>query len=138
MTDEHLRVHVAAELEQGATALRAAEALLALGLFSDAVSRAYYAAFHHAMALLLSSGVEPKSHAGVGSMLGLHFVRAGKLPPECTHELARLAQFRAEADYNRFFSFTAQSASQEVAVARSFCQRALAFLSASGFADPAR
>jgi uncharacterized protein (UPF0332 family) len=40
---------------------------------NDAVSRAYHAAAHLARAVLLTEGVEPKSHAELGRMLGLHF-----------------------------------------------------------------
>ncbi len=132
MTNENRAVHVAAEIERALLALRAAEALAGLGLWSDAVSRAYYAALHYAVALLLTEGIEPKTHGGVGSMLGLHFVRTGKLPPEAGGELARLEQFRTEADYNRFFVFTEHSAQAELAVARTFCDRAAAFLQSAG------
>lgn len=44
---------------------RSAHALLSLGLPNDAVSRAYYAAFHDARALLVHDGVQPKTHRGV-------------------------------------------------------------------------
>ncbi len=50
MTLENRTIHVAAERVRGDAALRAARELLALGLFSDAVSRAYYAALHFAVA----------------------------------------------------------------------------------------
>ncbi len=128
MTNENRKAHVDAEVERARECLRAAEALLSLRLWSDCVSRAYYAALHYAMALLLSEGIEPKTHAGVGAMLGLHFVRAGKLDSEAARELSRLEQFRGEADYNRFFVFTERSATEELAVARTFCERAAAYL----------
>lgn len=121
MTSENRRVHIEAELARGREALRAAEALLAAGLLNDAVSRAYYAALHHALALLLTEGVEPRTHAGTSQMLGLHFVMTGKLSPERAKDLSRLEQFRGEADYNRFFVFTEPSAADEVQVARRFC-----------------
>jgi uncharacterized protein (UPF0332 family) len=70
--------------------LRAAHQLLTVGLLNDAVSRAYYAALHVARALLLTEGVEPQTHAGVSSMLGMHFVVSGRLAPEHAKELARL------------------------------------------------
>lgn len=41
MTREHRVAHVLAELARGQASLRAANALLELGLHSDAVSRAY-------------------------------------------------------------------------------------------------
>lgn len=46
MTDDNRRANARADLAAAADALRAAEALIDLGLLRDAVSRAYYAAFH--------------------------------------------------------------------------------------------
>ncbi|MCD8387559.1 MAG: hypothetical protein LUD17_11825 [Bacteroidales bacterium] len=37
----------------------------------------YYACFYAAIALLLSRGIETKSHEGVQRMLGLHFIKPG-------------------------------------------------------------
>jgi uncharacterized protein (UPF0332 family) len=121
VTSENRRVHVEAEFARGRAALRAAETLLAAGLLNDAVSRAYYAALHHALALLLTEGIEPRTHAGTSQMLSLHFVMTGKLSPDRAKDLSRLEQFRCEADYNRFFVFTEPSAAEEVQVARRFC-----------------
>jgi uncharacterized protein len=135
MSPENARVHVRAELERGAQALRAANELLKLGLLNDAVSRAYYAALHVARALLLSEGVEPQSHAGVSSMLGLHFVVPGRLGAEHAKELSRLEQFRVEADYNRFFVFSPDGAAEEVAVAARFCSAGESLLAAAGWVD---
>jgi uncharacterized protein len=133
MTIENRRQHVAAELQRGRDSLRAARELWRLGLTSDAVSRAYYAALHFALAALLTEGVEPRSHAGVGAMLGLHFIVPGRLPPERAKELSRLEQFRSEADYNRFFIFTPDSALEEVVVAERFCAELGAWLDAQGW-----
>jgi uncharacterized protein (UPF0332 family) len=121
VSPENVRVHVLAELRHSEQALRAANELLKLGLLNDAVSRAYYAALHVARALLLTVGVEPRTHAGISAMLGLHFVASGRLAPEHAKELARLEQFRGEADYNRFFVFTAEGAAEEVCAADRFC-----------------
>ena len=60
-------------------ALQAASALLQLGLHNDAVSRAYYAAFHYARALLLLEGLEPKTHRGVVALLLEHYESPGRL-----------------------------------------------------------
>jgi len=128
VSPENAKVHVRAELARGAESLRAAHQLLAVGLLNDAVSPAYYAALHVARALLLTEGVDPQTHSGVGSMLGMHFVVTGRLAPEHAKELARLEQFREEADYNRFFVFTPEGAAEEVAVADHFCSAGRALL----------
>lgn len=133
MTRENREAHVTAELQRGRASLRAAIELQRLGLHHDAVSRAYYAALHFALAVLLTEGVEPKSHAGVSGMLGLHFVRTGRLPPQRAKELSRLEQFRSEADYNRFFVFDEASAQEEVEVAQSFCAEIESWLSMGGW-----
>ncbi len=72
MNADNRKENAAREAALGDDALRAAEALLALQLYNDAVSRAYYAAFHHARALLLLDGLEPKTHRGVFALLERH------------------------------------------------------------------
>ncbi len=134
MSPENRIIHVAAERALGEQALRAAEELLRCELWNDAVSRAYYAAFHFARAALLTLGVEPATHTGVSAMLGLHLVRAGLLPPAVGKDLARLEQFRTEADYNRFFVFTPESATEEVQVAQRCCAVLAEFLDRSATA----
>jgi uncharacterized protein (UPF0332 family) len=91
------------ELELGDRALAAAEALRNLKLLHDALSRLYFAAFHWARALLASEGYEAKSHHGVQSLLGQHFIRTGRLGAEHQHTLGRLETWRGKADYTRGF-----------------------------------
>ncbi|MDP9152570.1 MAG: HEPN domain-containing protein [Myxococcota bacterium] len=136
MSPENVRAHVTAEVARGDEALRAAHELLRLGLLNDAVSRAYYAALHVARALLLTEGVEPQTHAGVSTMLGMHFVVPGRLAPAHAKELTRLEQFRNEADYNRFFVFTGEGASEEVAAADRFCAAGRSVLASGGWMTP--
>jgi uncharacterized protein (UPF0332 family) len=135
VTVENRRVHVAAELSRGEEALRAARELLKLGLLNDAVSRAYYAALHFALAALLTEGVEPRTHGGTGAMLALHFIRTGRVPAERGKELSRLEQYRSEADYNRFFVFDADGAAAEVEVAERFCNAFRELLRVGGWLE---
>ena len=58
--------------------LGVAEMLYQEGACDDAVSRAYYAAFHAASAVLLSEGLSAETHAGLINLFGLHFVKSGK------------------------------------------------------------
>jgi len=55
--------------------LSVAEKLYASGDYEDAVSRAYYAVFHAAQALLLTEGEQAASHKGVVTLFGLLFVK---------------------------------------------------------------
>jgi uncharacterized protein (UPF0332 family) len=113
------RANIAAELEKASNSLRAARALYELGLFDECVGRAYYAVFHLVCALLLTDGLEARSHRGVDHLLNLHFVRAGRLAPDCAIAFARLAQYRLQADYARAFRFTREAARAELDLAES-------------------
>lgn len=52
------------------------------GLFSTAVNRLYYAVYYAAVALFVSDGINANTHSGVRSMLGLHYIRTGKISRE--------------------------------------------------------
>ena len=55
MTPPNRRANIAIETARGDEALESAEILLVAQKRRDAVSRAYYGAFHYARALLLTS-----------------------------------------------------------------------------------
>jgi uncharacterized protein (UPF0332 family) len=90
MTEDNRKANARAEAALGDDAVRAAGALVELGLPNDAVSRAYYAAFHYARALLLVAGLEPKTHRGVVSWLLERYEKRGLLEPGAVSILARL------------------------------------------------
>jgi uncharacterized protein (UPF0332 family) len=117
MTDESRRANVEAELDKADASLRAARTLDQAGLHDDCVARAYYAVFHLACAVLLTDGLEARSHSGVEHLFNLHFVRAGRVDPRHSKALARLQQFRLQADYARAFRFTPEGAAEELHLA---------------------
>lgn len=106
MTGDNKRANITAELARGDESLRAANVLLDAGLLHDAESRLYYAAYHAAVAILLTEGLEPRSHTGVANLLGLHFVKTGRLDPDDARLFARLQKYRVEADYSVAFVLT--------------------------------
>jgi len=57
--------------------LQAAESNLQQGFHTVAVTRAYYAMFYAAGALLASKGISRSKHSGVHSAFGEHSVRTG-------------------------------------------------------------
>jgi uncharacterized protein len=117
-----------AEAALGDDALRAAQALLELRLYNDAVSRAYYAAFHYARALLLLEGLEPKTHRRVVALLLERYERTGRLEPGLVSTLARLQTFRGLADYGTSARIARERAEAEVAAAQAFVETARPFL----------
>ncbi len=62
--------------------LRAAKDLLLLNYWGYAASRAYYAMFHVASALLLQKELSFSKHLGVISAFGREFAKPGIVPSE--------------------------------------------------------
>ncbi|MBN1773500.1 MAG: HEPN domain-containing protein [Deltaproteobacteria bacterium] len=137
MTGENRRANVAADVARGQDALDSAELLLAAGKHADAVARAYDAIHHFARAMLLTRDVEVRSHQGLRSEFGLHFVRAGRLDARFGKLLVQVQRFREIADYESTFTFTREHAEEEVRAARDFVAAARTLLAEEGFLPPA-
>ena len=133
MTDDNRRKNIAAEVRRGDESFESAELLLAAGKLADAVSRAYYAAFHYARAMLLTLGEEARTHGGLERLLHRDLVREGGLDPDVARLFSRLQKFRQDADYTAEFVFTAAGAAEEVAAARTFVVEARGRLGAGGW-----
>jgi len=78
----------------------AGRALFGQGLYADAVSRAYYAAFHAAIALLTAHGKTISSHAVVKATFHKDFVRTGVFNKESGRSFERLFDDRQLGDYS--------------------------------------
>jgi len=94
------------ELARAGQALEVAELTAGNGYYTDAVSKLYYYLLYHVRALLLTKGLEPKSHEGSIRLLAQHFEKDGPLPHGSANMLAKIMKFREEADYNTAISFT--------------------------------
>lgn len=122
---------VAREAAHGSQALEAARALFELRLFNDALARIYYAAFHHASALLLTEGVEARRHRSLPGLLAAHLKGAG-FDAADSARLARLSTYRDMADYERAFDATEELVREALADAEAFVQKARACLQGRG------
>ena len=100
MTEDNRKENIRAELLRATEALAAATLLYENGYISDAISRLYYFVLYNVRALLLSKGLEPRSHDGALRLLGLHFVRDGLMDKRAAQVFSKLMKFREEADYN--------------------------------------
>ncbi|MBI5485941.1 MAG: HEPN domain-containing protein [Deltaproteobacteria bacterium] len=105
-----------------------ADYALAQGIFEEAVSSAYYSAHHSARALLFSLGLEVRSHDGLRSLLGEHFVRDGRLPRDTTSKLGDLFVGRLEADYGTHVRFSRERAETSVIWSKEFVEAAARIL----------
>jgi uncharacterized protein (UPF0332 family) len=79
--------------------IRSAKLLVADSDYDTAVSRAYYAMFYIAEALLLSRGLAYSKHSAVIAAFGREFAKAGVVPPEFHAHLRAASEARNISDY---------------------------------------
>lgn len=115
---------LARPLARAEASLRSADILLREGLYRDSVSRAYYAMFHAARALLSSKDVRPRTHGGVLRGFGRHFVQPGILERAFAGDLGFALQLRQRADYEDDLAITEASARDILDRATRFIERA--------------
>jgi uncharacterized protein (UPF0332 family) len=123
VTEVNKRTNIVSELGRADESMRAARVLVEASLLHDAESRLYYAIYHAAVALLLTEGIEPRSHAGTTSLLGLHFVKTGRLGPDAARLFARIQKYRLEADYGRDFVLTEAALREDLVSCQGFLDR---------------
>ncbi len=100
--------------------LAAAHDLVTFRRYEDAVSRAYYAAFHAATATLLSLGIESKTHGGLRALFALHVVRPGLVARGVGRSLEDLYDNRRRSDYEVATYFGEEDAESALALAEAF------------------
>lgn len=101
-------------LAQAKRKLAAARRELKAGFPEEAVSRAYYAAFHAGSAVLASQGGAFSSHAQTLGGFNARFVRTGLFPKDTTRKLHRLFENRQTADYDWSAVVDRESAQRDV------------------------
>lgn len=114
MIEENRRRNVELEIERASASLRAARLCLEAGLWDDAVSRGYYAAYHAVQAVLFTAGLEARTQEGMHDLFFLHFVRPGVFPRRLARVLASLQRYREQADYSRAIRFDEEGAREAV------------------------
>jgi len=122
-------------IEKAQKKLAVADKLLQSGDYDDAVSRAYYAAFHAAQALLLSEGEKAETHKGVVTLFGLFFVKTEKFSKKFGKFLANLKDDRESGDYEVFSYIDRESAEVALSEAREFVRESEAYLKSRGLRD---
>jgi len=76
--EPNVREMILGQIAKADEKLSAAKSLLKEGFLDDAISRAYYAIFHAASAVLFSERINAESHSALKDMFGLHFVKTGQ------------------------------------------------------------
>ena len=110
-------------IERASETLMEARLLAKEGYYNDAFNRLYYACFYAALALLVKNGLSTSSHAGVRTMLGLHFVSKGVLEKKHGKTFSRLFEIRHSGDYDDFVYCDKEMTDEYTPLAEAFIQR---------------
>ena len=108
MREENKRENIREETDRADESMRAADLLFDNGFMRDAVAKLYYSLLYMIRAILLTKGLEPKSHEGALRLFGLHFVKQGVFETRDSHLFSKLMKYRQEADYNPSYMFSSE------------------------------
>jgi len=108
--------------------LQAAELLKNQGFHEIAASRAYYALFYIAEALLLRRGQHFSSHSAVIAAYGKEFAKTGDLDPKFHQYLIKAQEVRQTSDYSFTEVISPISVDQVVIWAQEFLSNAENYL----------
>ena len=101
---------VLAHMDRARQALAAARSLCGAGLFDDAASRAYYAAFHGASAALMARGLTVRKHGALIGAVHRQLIHGGVVPAETGKWLTWLFELRSVGDYAEIIHVNEQQA----------------------------
>ena len=125
-----MNAEFAAQIGKAKESLAAAELLLGQGYSEFAASRAYYAMFYVAEALLASRGQSYSSHAAVQAAYGREFAKSGDLDARYHRWLLDAQDLRNVGDYGIGTKISEEQAGRVIAWAREFLDVAVSHFNA--------
>ncbi len=115
-------------LRKAQESLEAAELLLAQDYPDFAASRAYYAMFYIAEALLLDRGLSFSSHSAVIAAYGKEYSKTRDLNPEFHKYLIAVQDYRNQGDYGFGPSVTSEQVEEALQWVHEFLKEARIYL----------
>jgi uncharacterized protein (UPF0332 family) len=119
---------IASILIKAQASLEAADLLYSNGYYDFSVSRAYYAMFYTAEALLLQRGLSYSSHSAVIAAYGKEFSKTLELDPKFHKYLIGVQDYRNLGDYGFGVDVTAEQTKNAIAWAKEFQEAASNYL----------
>ncbi len=102
--------------------LQSAAVLLELEDYDSCVSRAYFAMFYTAQAMLLSEGYSLPGNQGIRSTFSEVFVQSGRLPRRAETAFNHAAELQELGDYAQNFVIPREEAEKALQEAEAFVQ----------------
>ena len=109
-------------LDKAESSLNAAKILQREGYISESVSRAYYAMFYAAKAILAEDGISRNKHSAVIAAFGEHYARTGRIAREFHKQLNTAFEERSRSDYEYSWRMTEANVHIRITEAEAFLQ----------------
>lgn len=120
MESKKQKEYISLRLKLAKEKIKAANVLMENKNYRDTISRAYYAIFYAAKALLLYHGQDPHTHKGV-DILFRKFCATYKKPDESYAKIfSVMREARLNADYKEKVRLTEKDAQEAIDMAQSF------------------
>jgi uncharacterized protein (UPF0332 family) len=120
MIEDYRSTYIAYRIKNAKDALLAAKLLADNKQWNASMNRLYYACFYMVSALLYVKQITAKTHNGVRTQLGIHFIQTGLLPREYGEIYANLLDWRNKGDYGDFFDLDESSVMTMIPVVEGF------------------
>jgi uncharacterized protein (UPF0332 family)/predicted nucleotidyltransferase len=117
-----IKEQITAEVKEGRESLRASRVLIDHDLYSDGVSKAYFAMFHLSQAILLSRKIERRKHSQLIGAFHHQFRKSGEIENKFHRILDKAYEDRQKADYKRF-KFSKEEAEKRFNESQVFIKR---------------
>ena len=123
---------ITAYLARSREEIDTARLLLANGRYKVALTRAYYAIFYAASAMLLSEGIKRSKHSGVQSAFRQSFIKSGVIEAEYSDIYGATRDARELSDYELWFMPAEEFTETIIADAERFVARMERYLKEVG------
>ena len=103
LTNEERGAIISYRIIKARKTLEEAKGIANLNFWNAVANRLYYSCYYVTGALLIAEKLTAQTHSGVIHLLGLHFIKKGKISKEAGKLYSRLYELRQSGDYDDLF-----------------------------------
>lgn len=130
--EEKVKEKIARLIAKADRKLKVARDLYEDKSYEDSISRAYYAMFQAATALLLTRDIVCCTHSGLLKMFSLYFIKTGQVDKRYFDMLSEAKDLRENGDYEPFFVGVSEDAESAIENAMEFIEKVKQVLKEGG------
>lgn len=103
LSEEERTAIISYRMTKARDTLTEAKGIASLKFWNAVANRLYYSCYYATGALLIANNFTAQTHSGVIHLLGLHFIKTGRISKEAGKLYSRLYELRQSGDYDDMF-----------------------------------